>query len=77
MAMRCTCAHRLHSGWKHCSRGGLRGFCVDSAVLDGLRHLHPREAAFLLGVPDSAHHHEDVRAALALLGPIAPPLQIT
>ena len=57
-------------------RGGLRGFFVESHLLPGVRHLHPREAAYLLGVPDSIQYGDDLRAALALLGLIASPIQM-
>ena len=73
----CPCSCRMASfRLDTLLKGGLRGFCIDSIPLQCLRHLHPREAAYLLGVPANIIHDEDVRAALSLLGLIASPIQM-
>eukprot|EP00438_Fugacium_kawagutii_P000487 Skav216947 [mRNA] locus=scaffold3396:193301:197611:+ [translate_table: standard] len=55
---------------------GLRGYFVQSQVHGNPRYLHPREAALLLGLPDSIDHAVAPRDALALLGLVASPLQM-
>ena len=55
---------------------GLRGFFVGSQKFQKPRFLHPEEAALLLGLPSTINHHEDVRAALSLLGLAASPIQM-
>ena len=41
----------------------------------GLRHLHPNEAAFLVGMPFGIKHHGPTRELLPMLGQIASPIQ--
>eukprot|EP00435_Cladocopium_sp_Y103_P059762 s55_g21.t1 len=55
---------------------GLRGFYIRSLVTGQMRYLHPKEAALLLGLPDHIQHLPDVKAALALLGLVASPIQM-
>ena len=57
-------------------QGGLRGFYVTSGSTGKPRHLHPREAGLLLGVPDSVRYPHDVKTSLCLLGLIASPIQV-
>ena len=56
-------------------QGGLRGFYVTSKMTGQPRFLHPHEAGLLLGLPASVNYVHDARAALALLGLVASPLQ--
>ncbi|CAL1128806.1 unnamed protein product, partial [Cladocopium goreaui] len=56
-------------------KGGLRGFYVISKTTGRPRYLHPQEAGHLLGLPNSVHYNQSVRASLALLGLTASPLQ--
>ena len=70
----CGCRERpFHSSTL--SSKGLRGFFVKSRATGMPRFLHPREAALLLGVPDSEQYGLPPRTALALLGLIASPMQ--
>ena len=41
----------------------------------GLRHLHPAEAAFLVGMPAGIKHHGPTRELLPMLGQVASPIQ--
>eukprot|EP00438_Fugacium_kawagutii_P005452 Skav215021 [mRNA] locus=scaffold966:377373:386589:+ [translate_table: standard] len=55
---------------------GLHGVLIESAWEEvGLRHLHPREACCLLGLPETLDYGTDLRAALCLIGQVASPIQ--
>ena len=55
---------------------GLHGVLVDSQWPDvGLRHLHPREASLLVGLPVDLKLGFDLRASLTQIGQIASPIQ--
>eukprot|EP00438_Fugacium_kawagutii_P029375 Skav202093 [mRNA] locus=scaffold513:202914:206070:- [translate_table: standard] len=55
---------------------GLHGVLVESQWEDlGQRHLHPKEAALLLGLPVEYDLGVDMRAALCQLGQLASPIQ--
>ena len=57
-------------------QGGIHLVEVVSEVLGGAsRHLHPREASLLQGIPDQYHHDSNMRGALCLIGQVASPLQ--
>ena len=72
----CPCGCRRALSHELLVRQGLHGVVVVSrhdAV--GLRHLHPKEAALLLGVPGTMKTGDQLRQTLPLLGQIASPLQ--
>ena len=55
---------------------GLHGSLVDSQYSEvGWRHLHPREATCLIGLPVDMELGKDMRAALCMIGQIASPIQ--
>ena len=70
----CSCRDRAFSNYSLTTKG-LRGFTVPSQVHGNPRFLHHREAAALLGVPESVTYTHDSRANLSLLGLIASPIQ--
>ena len=70
----CGCRGPLSDGLLRSQ--GLLGVLVQSAWPEvGLRHLHPLEAACLVGLPSSFDYGTDLRAALTQVGQIASPIQ--
>ena len=55
---------------------GVRGFCIPSAVNGAARHLHHRELAALLAVPDRVSYEFGPRTNNCLLGLVASPMQM-
>ena len=74
--MPCPCGCR--DALSHCllRSQGLHGSLVDSQYSQvGWRHLHPREATCLIGLPVDLEIGRDMRAALCMIGQIASPIQ--
>lgn len=72
----CPCQCRLY-GFSATSlkQKGLRGFFVPSQATGQPRYLHPKEAALLLGLPQTVEYPHPPRSSLALIGLVASPLQ--
>ena len=54
----------------------IRGFFVKPQLTEKFCWLRPREAAYILGIPNRAHFSHPARYDLALLGLVASPLQV-
>ena len=71
----CPCSCRGPFSMDRLLQSGLRGFYIFSRHLNDWRFLHPAELAVLLGMSPLVHFSAQPRAALALLGQVASPIQ--
>ena len=72
----CPCSCRGPLSVSLLTAQGLHGVLVKSSRPEiGYRHLHPLEAAYLLGVPAECHMGTSLRGALSQLGQLASPFQ--